>query len=188
MFTKKEQGEGALTEEQRIGVLEEALQFNRKLLFLVLLLAVICTSIAIAFGIVRMIRPPSSYVEASQFYVLKKEVDKVNQTNEGWQKRIEELSFELNNSQAGTFKTLLMEQELSYQLHLTALKGGMRDMAHMVPGSRTWLEIYSEQMDTAIKQSKARMRKLASMQTSSDKPVEASRLDAPEPPPVVELD
>lgn len=174
------------SDSERLTVLEEAAAFQRKLLIGVLILAAITTSIAIALGVVRMIRPPSSYVEAEHFIALKKDVDKVVSTNKRWQGKIDELSLELDNSQAATFKTLMLEQEQSYQLHLSALKNGMKDMAHMVPGSRMWLEIYNEQMDTALAQSNARMRKLASMQTDGRKKIEAQSLEAPEAPPLVE--
>lgn len=176
------------SESERLAALEVALAFHKKLLIVVLVLAALTTSIAIALGVVRMVRPPSSYIETEHFVNLKKEVDKTNRINKQWQQRIEELELELSNSQAGTFRTLMIEQEQSYQVHLTALKNGMRDMAHMVPGSRTWLEIYSEQMDAALAQSKARARKLTSMQIGQDKAPETNTLSSPAGPALIELD
>lgn len=175
-----------LSDYARLTLLEEAAVFQRKLLIGVLILAAITTSIAIALGVVRMVRPPSSYIETEHFVALKKEVDKVVNTNKRWQQKVDELSLELENSQAGTFKTLMLEQEQNYQLHLTALKNGMKDIAHMVPGSRMWLDIYNEQMDSALAHSKARMRKLASMQTGGNGAVNTNTLPEPEVPPLVE--
>jgi hypothetical protein len=71
----------------------------------------------------------------------------------------------LDSSSATAFKGLLLDQEQSYQLHLTALKQGMRDLARMLPGSRTWLEMYDEQMNAAIAQSVARSKQLVALQT-----------------------
>lgn len=176
------------SEMDRLTAVEAALSFHKKLLLVVLVLAAITTSIAVALGVVRMIRPPSTYIETEHFVTLKKEVDKTNRINEQWQKRIEELELELDNSQASTFRTLMIEQEQSFQVHLTALKNGMRDMAHMVPGSRTWLEIYNEQMDAALAQSKARARKLTSMQIGQDKAPETNTLSSPAGPALIELD
>ena len=62
---------------------------------------------------------------------------------------------------------MMLEQERSYQLHLNALKQGMRDLARMILARAIWLDIYDEQMDSAIEQSKARMNKLASVQTNA---------------------
>lgn len=176
------------SESDRLSALEAGLALHKKLLVIVLVLAAVTTSIAVALGVVRMLRPPSSYIETEHFITLKKEVEKTNRINEQWQQRIEELELELENSQAGTFRTLMLEQEQGYQLHLTALKNGMRDMAHMVPGSRTWLEIYSEQMDAALAQSKARARKLTSMQIGQDKALETNTLSSPAGPALIELD
>lgn len=172
------------SETERLVALEEATQFQRKLLLALLVLAAITTAIAIALGVGRMVRPPSSYVTADSFITLQKEVDKVVKTNLSWQARIDELSLELTNSQANTFQTLMLEQEQSYQLHLVALKEGMKDMAHMVPGSRVWLEIYNEKMDVALAQSNARMKKLAALQTSRAGAIETENLIAPDAPPL----
>lgn len=184
----RERDDGKPSDEQRITALEEATDFNRKLLMIILGLTVLVASIAVALGIVRMIRPPSSYVEAATFTQLQQEVKSVLSTNKQWQKKIDTLSFELNSSQASAFKTLLLEQEQSYQLHLAALKNGMRDIANMVPGSRTWLDIYNEQMDAALSQSRARMKKLESIQTSEQAPLDAISLPKPIEPVLITPD
>ncbi|MAG42911.1 MAG: hypothetical protein CMH95_01195, partial [Oceanospirillaceae bacterium] len=72
----------------------------------------------------------------------------------------------MDTSQASGFKEILLDQEQSYQTHLSALKQGMRDLAKMMPGSRTWLEMYDEQMDIALEESRQRVQKLAAIQTS----------------------
>ena len=73
----------------------------------------------------------------------------------------------LDSSSASAFKEILLDQEQTYQMHLTALKQGMRDLAKMLPGSRTWLEMYDEQMDIAIAESQERVAQLVALQTSA---------------------
>ena len=80
----------------------------------------------------------------------------------------------LEISDPAVFQAVLLQQEESYQLHLTALKQGMRDLAKMMPGSRTWLEIYDEQMDEAILQSKDRVRELKALQIADPAPAEVT--------------
>ncbi len=70
----------------------------------------------------------------------------------------------LEISDPAVFQQVLLKQEESYQLHLTALKQGMTELSRMLPGSRTWLEIYGEQMDEAIAQSQARAAELEAIQ------------------------
>lgn len=97
---------------------------------------------------------------------------------QGLKTQIEELSLEVQqnsqglnayhkvmaSSDASSFRRMMIRQEQSYQLHLGALKQGMYDLAKMIPGSRTWLEIYNEQMDAAITQSNLRVAELEAMQ------------------------
>lgn len=99
-----------------------------------------------------------------QLQKVEKQIEKLNADAQIWQKRIDGMKLLLDSSQATTFKALMLEQEQSYQLHLNGLKEGMTDLARMVPGSRTWLEIYNEKMNDAIERSKARMDKLSRMQ------------------------
>ncbi|OLU27400.1 hypothetical protein BVH03_14385 [Pseudomonas sp. PA15(2017)] len=52
----------------------------------------------------------------------------------------------------------LLGQEQSYQQSLAALKNGMRDLADMVPGSRSWLDDYNEEIDKAVNASMQRVK------------------------------
>ena len=60
----------------------------------------------------------------------------------------------------------MLEQEQDFQKFLTALQSGTYDLAHMVPGSRTWLDQYSDQINNSIKHSKARTQSLKDLNSS----------------------
>jgi chromosome segregation ATPase len=54
----------------------------------------------------------------------------------------------------------LIGQEQSFQLSLAALKNGMRDLAGMIAGSRSWLSDYQEALDKQMADSQARAQHL----------------------------
>lgn len=64
----------------------------------------------------------------------------------------------------------LIGQEQSYQKTITALKGGMRDLAGMIAGSRSWLEDYESDLNKPLAESQARAKAL--QQWANGKPAE----------------
>lgn len=54
----------------------------------------------------------------------------------------------------------LIGQEQSFQRSLAALKNGMRDLAGMIVGSRSWLSDYNEALDKTLAESQARTQQL----------------------------
>lgn len=60
------------------------------------------------------------------------------------------------SSSAPQLHKILASQERSFQAFLVAMKEGMRDIANMVRGSRTWLEHYEGRLDEVIVQSQTR--------------------------------
>ena len=54
----------------------------------------------------------------------------------------------------------LIGQEQSYQKTIAALKNGMRDLAGMIAGSRSWLSDYQEALDKQVGESQARAQRL----------------------------
>jgi cell division protein FtsL len=57
-------------------------------------------------------------------------------------------------------KTLL-GQEQDFQSVVQSLQLGMRDLAYMLPGSRTWLEYYTETLSKSVTTSKLRSSEIA---------------------------
>ncbi|RDE25095.1 hypothetical protein DV711_05930 [Motiliproteus coralliicola] len=68
-------------------------------------------------------------------------------------------TIQLNNF--NTLRALMVEQEMSYQQFIVVLQQGMYDISRMVPGSRTWYEVYKGDLDIVIGDSEARSEKLA---------------------------
>ncbi len=163
----------SLTEAERITILESTVNKNRLILFIVTAALAVVAIIAVVVLVIQLMNPPSKFAEASSYQSIIEEIEQLEEKNKSWHKQVESLRFDLNNSQAAVFKTLFFEQEENYQMHLNALKQGMRDLAHMVPGSRTWLEIYNEKIDAALARSGARMNKLAQIKTSEQPSIEA---------------
>lgn len=54
----------------------------------------------------------------------------------------------------------LIGQERNYQHTLGALKDGMRELAGMTPGSRSWLDFYEESLAKPLADSQARVKAL----------------------------
>lgn len=54
----------------------------------------------------------------------------------------------------------LIGQEYNYQQTLNALKDGMRELANMTPGSRSWLDFYTESLAKPMADSQARVKAL----------------------------
>lgn len=57
----------------------------------------------------------------------------------------------------------LKEQERSTQELIGVIKEGIGDLSRMVPGSRDWLELYSEQLEEVRSQSELRLEQLQTL-------------------------
>lgn len=175
--------DGELSEAQRLTMLEDTVSTNRIMLLIMGILGVVAISVAVTVAVVNLMQPDATYVDTRAFARLEKDVDILKDAAIAQEKNTLRVKEVLDTSNASTFKALMMEQEQSYQRHLTALKQGMRDLARMTPGSRTWLDIYDEQMDQALAESRARMARLERMQTSQLPASETFSLQ-PRPAPV----
>lgn len=154
-----------LTEEQRIARLEKHVATNRTTLMVLVLIAVVTFSVVLTIAVVKGLEPDSEFIDQREFVRLQKQVEVLTEASAEYQQGIVDAKRIMDASHATAFKRTLLDQERSYQTHLLALKDGMRDLARMVPGSRTWLEIYNEQMDEALDQSRARQKQLQALQT-----------------------
>ncbi len=63
----------------------------------------------------------------------------------------------------------LIGQERNYQQSIAALKTGMRDLAHMVAGSRSWLAFYEEALNKPLADSQARVEALEKWSDSAER-------------------
>jgi hypothetical protein len=67
---------------------------------------------------------------------------------------------------------VLQAQEADYQAVLQGLKVGMADLANMLPGSRSWLNLYYEPIDRALLNSRQRREEIQAWaeQTAQEQP------------------
>ena len=161
-----------LSEEQRISMLEKSVTANKVVLLILALTLIVAISVTLTTMIISSMSEDSSLGEQEAFIQMKQELTALKEQVAVHQATItkseqsySELKGLLNNSSAPTFQRILLQQEKSYQEYIKSMKSGMYDLAHMVPGSRTWLELYSEQMNTAISLSQQRERELKRLQT-----------------------
>ena len=155
-----------LSEGQRLSLLERTVSMNRKVVLGLVVVAVFALSMLSTLGIVALLEPDVDYATKADMKMLQQEHQALQVQVLAYEKSLEQYRKILDPSSASAFKEILLDQEQTYQLHLQALKQGMRDLAKMLPGSRTWLEMYDEQMDIALAESQLRVTQLVALQTS----------------------
>lgn len=161
-----------MSEEQRLSVLEKSVTTNKIVLLVVALGLIVAISVTITTLIMTGMEDDTPTVDMESFNLLQAEVSslksKISEQEKyiiKIQKTLPTLQQQIKNGSAATFQKLMLQQEKSNQKFLKALKSGMYDLAHMVPGSRTWLELYSEQLNEAVQQSQQRERELKRLDT-----------------------
>lgn len=165
-----------LSDEQRIAALEKSHKLDRIMLFGLAVMAAIVLASWITAGLMDLFGDDHSYVTPEQFETLQskalsleKQLTQLEQTLGEQQELLTTLQERKPDAAPATSdnrvltqqvaKTLL-SQELNYQESLTALKAGMRDLAGMISGSRSWLDDYHEALDKTLAESRARAKKL----------------------------
>ena len=161
-----------LSEEQRISMLEKSVTANKVVLLILALTLIVAISVTLTTMIISGMSEDSTLGEQEDFILIQQELTALKvqvaaqqATISKTEKAYSDLKGLLNNSSAPTFQRVLLQQEKSYQEFIKSMKSGMYDLAHMVPGSRTWLELYTEQMNTVISLSQQRERELKRLQT-----------------------
>ena len=170
------------SDEERLARLEKANRFNRILIFaLALLLFIILSSLATS-AVVKMLADEPPPFDPQAFAALQQRAEQLEtelNTLKEDQKRQDALLKlaatppapppAVAAAAAPTAPTqdiaalklmgrTLLGQEQSYQKSLQALKNGMRDLADMIPGSRSWLSDYNEEIDKAVNASVQRTK------------------------------
>jgi hypothetical protein len=155
-----------LSDEQRIGLLEDKVGKNRTVITIVALTLIVILSVSITVLILKILHVDEPYASRSNFeqqalLILQLQTEVIEQ-----KKSISELTLIYDNSQVAAFQQNLIEQEQGYQSFLAALKLGMVDLAKMVQGSRTWLDVYNEKLDEVKNLSSQREKKLQRLSTT----------------------
>jgi hypothetical protein len=138
-----------LSEEQRISLLEGKVGKNRTLIIIVAVIMVIVLSVSFTVLIIKLFNADEPYVLLSSFDEQTAMIDAMQMKIDKQASTIGTLSLTYQQSQVATFQQTMIEQEQSYQEFLSALKLGMFDLAKMVQGSRTWLDVYNDRLDDA---------------------------------------
>lgn len=168
-----------LTEEQRITALEERVGTNKIVLLVIALILIVVISVSITvITISAMSDDEEDPAELESITELQQQVSDLNQQNEllteqvkSLKKRLPVIQDQLSNTSNLKILTVVMEQEKGNQEFLDTLRTGMYDLAHMLPGSRTWLEVYGEKIDYAEAHSKKReadLKRILKQSESSD--------------------
>lgn len=160
--------EQALSEEQRIAILEKMVRLHRWLVFSICLLIIVALSVFITFSVVSATAPDAKLFTPQNFRQLQQRVAKLEQQNRDQQTRLKNLHQDLvtlEHSPGGTEATKLMRrtligQDQSFQQFIKAMQSGMHDLANMIPGSRTWLDVYEDALGKVAKESDARLKRL----------------------------
>lgn len=167
-----------LTEEQRITALEDKVGTNKIVLISMALFLIIAVSVSATFLVVTIFTEEdtagdSETVIALQAKVLEleKTIEEMKKVTKSSRNELLVLKEKVSNSSNLTLQQIILDQERGHQTFLDTLRSGMYDLAHMLPGSRTWLEVYGEKVDKAEIYSKDREKALLKLQkgTMSEK-------------------
>ncbi len=160
-----------LTEEQRITALEEKVGNNKIVLIAMALLLVVLVSVSSTVFVVSMMNDDQSVASNESVTALDAKLAELAKTLENIKKVTKEnradlalLKDQVATSSNKRLQQILIEQERGHQLFLETLRTGMYDLAHMIPGSRTWLEVYGEKINSAERFSKEREKELTNLQ------------------------
>ncbi len=172
-----------LSEEQRIEQLEKAGKLNRLLIYALAAALVLSLLAGLMMSLLR-VAPEEHEPAASQASVqaLQKELGALQLQTETLQQQLQNQQklivmiqqqkpvsappapkVKANNSDKETVLMVtrtLIGQERNYQESLKALNIGMRDLAKMIAGSRSWLAFYQESLAKPMADSQARVKAL----------------------------
>ncbi|CCK74663.1 MAG: hypothetical protein KBT75_16595 [Oleispira antarctica] len=149
-----------LSDEQRLSLLEGKVGKNRTVITIVAITMVIILSVSFTVLLLKLLRADSPYVTTAAFEEQKVVIQTLRTELEKQKSKVSTLTLTYQQSEVATFQQTMIEQEQSYQAFFATLKLGMFDLAKMVQGSRTWLDVYNEKIDDAKYLSQQREKKL----------------------------
>jgi len=178
----QETEEGAISEEERLQLLTTAGKRNR--LFILALAGVLGGLMLVSIGL--NIYSALSADETPRIQTLEQQVLKLKQQLAVQQTTLNNQEELLASQQAaqltGLFERaenpdsiaevskVLRAQERDYQQVMQGLKAGMRDLANMLPGSRSWLVHYEEAIDRAQLNSRQRSEEIQAWSDKAQQP------------------
>jgi hypothetical protein len=165
-----------ISAEQRLELLEKGHRLDRILLFI--LAAVLAMTLAswLTIGLLGQAGEPEENSGASQIPSLQEQATALQKQLAKLEQQVGQHGHQLSSLQSSKSAVplssgdnravqqqvaqTLIGQEQSFQQSLGALKNGMRDLAGMIAGSRSWLSDYQEALDKQVGASQARAQRL----------------------------
>jgi transcriptional regulator with AAA-type ATPase domain len=174
----REESTEAVSDEQRLDVLEKGQKLDRIILLALAAVLVVILASWLTSGLMSMLSEDEASVSASQVEAMQAKTLALEQQVVELQQQLSEQSALLtalqnrpaaepgqmnsgdNSALTKQLTETLIGQEQSFQQSLSALKAGMRDLAGMIAGSRSWLADYNEALDKQLAASQARVKRL----------------------------
>lgn len=171
---------GLLSPEQRLELLEDKVGSNKIGLFAIAIVLIIIISVAATIGVLKLIADDKPTVAtAAQLQILETQLSTLHDQVFNLDTKVSALEAELvsqNSKIANTSNQVLLagiiEQEQDIQSFLSTLRSGMYDLSHMVPGSRSWLDIYNEELNKADRKSGQRIQRLRELAEGANNKLE----------------
>lgn len=167
--------EAVLSDAERLQQLEKASKLNRLIIAGVAAVVLIIVLVTVIVQTVNLMSSDPAEQTAEQITELKKqlhevqgEVGELKQQLLEQEAKIAQVAQQQTGNLAGILKPTqdpgtveqlaktLLGQEKDFQQVVLTLQVGMRDLAFMLPGSRTWLEYYTEALSKSVATSKVR--------------------------------
>jgi len=173
----KNEEQSPLSPEQRLDILEKKVGSNKVILLAVALFLIVVISVSVTVFAVGIFGNSDSNEESqAQLTQVQQDIDGLKEQLLNLDTRLAKFGKDLElqdiklaNSGNRVIQATLVEQEQNYQTFLSSLRSAIYDLAHMVPGSRAWLELYSDQIDQSIAHSQTRVNKLKDIESSEEK-------------------
>lgn len=167
-----------LSDAERLQALEKSSTLSRLILYGVAGVVVLMLVVLLAVQVSGLLADDPNKAAAEQISQLEKQVKglkgDISELQGQVQKQGAQLALQQSGNLAGILKPAATEdpgtvgqlaktlqgQENDFQQVILTLQVGMRDLAYMLPGSRTWLEYYTETLNKSLATSKARTLEL----------------------------
>lgn len=177
MADDKQEEQEPLSPEQRLDILEKKVGSNKIILLGLALFLIIVISVSVTIAVIGLSGGEEQDTANTEvFTTLRSDLDQIKEQLLGLDTRVAKLNadmqlqeIKLGNSSNRMIQATLVDQEANFQKFLEVLRSAVYDLAHMVPGSRAWLELYSEQIDQSMAHSAERVARLKSIQTTDEK-------------------
>lgn len=172
-----------LPDSARMQRVEVALQFQKRLIIALGAVSVILLSSFVTGALMLQDQParpaamgdPTTQAGADagelrkRLASVEKDLESVRQERAAMTETLQRMQVIERTGQVEKLNAVLQEQERAVRRFMLNLKDGMFDLSRMVAGSRTWFDEYSQRLDRAIADGKAREARLQ----------EISRLELP---------